>query len=252
MPKLIDLTGKRFGRWMVLSKAPSKNRMVYWNCQCDCGTIRAVKGASLRNGESQSCGCLHKEIAKQTCTNIGRQNKKDLTGQTFGHLTVLNDSKQRYGNGAVIWECSCDCGNKIKVPSKFLLNGSIFSCGCQQKASQGEYKIMQILINNNILFETQKSFETCRFEDTKYVAKFDFYLPEYNVLIEYDGSQHFKENIQNSGWNSKENYDIIKYRDNFKNKWCKDNNIPLIRIPYWHYNDIQLEDLIPITSSFII
>lgn len=251
MPKLIDLTGQRFGRWTVLNKAPSKNRMVYWNCQCDCGTIKTVKGASLRNGESQSCGCLHKEIAKQTCSNIGKQNKKDLIGQIFGHLTVLKDSNQRYVNGSVIWECQCDCGNKIKVPSKFLLNGDVFSCGCQQKASKGEYKIMQILIANKIQFETQKTFNTCRFQDTQYVAKFDFYLPDYNTLIEYDGEQHFKENIQSSGWNSKKNYDIIKYRDNYKNQWCKENNILLIRIPYTHYNEICIEDLLPNTSTFL-
>ena len=251
MPKLIDLTGQRFGRWTVLNKAPSKNRAVYWNCQCDCGTIRAVKAASLRTGKSTSCGCLQKEIAKETCSKTGQKNKKDLTGQIFGHLTVLKDSNERYGNGAILWECQCDCGNIVKIPSKFLLNGDIFSCGCQQKASKGEYKIMQILISNNILFEPQKTFKTCIFEDTHYPAKFDFYLPQYNVLIEYDGKQHFEENSESSGWFTIDRYKNLHKKDIYKNQWCKDNNIILIRIPYTQYNDLCLEDLLPETSSFV-
>lgn len=63
------------------------------------------------------------------------------------------------------------------------------------------YQISQLLRENNILFETQKSFKDCRFSDSNYMAYFDFYLPKYNCLIEYDGSQHFK--YRDSGWNTK-------------------------------------------------
>ena len=47
----INLIGQKFGRWTVIEKAPSKGA-TYWKCQCDCGTIRNVRGSSLRNGES--------------------------------------------------------------------------------------------------------------------------------------------------------------------------------------------------------
>lgn len=103
--------------------------------------------------------------------------------------------------------------------------------------------------NANISFIKEKTFESCRFLDTNQLARFDFYLPDYNLLIEYDGRQHF---IQGNG-----NYDNIdkfqqtQLRDLFKNDWCKEHNIPLIRIPYTHYESLTLEDLLP-SSKFII
>ena len=114
--------------------------------------------------------------------------------------------------------------------------------------SKGELKIRNFLINNDINFIEEYTFDDLK---DKSRLRFDFYLPDLNLFIEYDGEQHFKENIQSSGWNSKKNYDIIKYRDNYKNQWCKENNILLIRIPYTHYDEICIEDLLPNTSTFL-
>lgn len=61
MAKLIDLTGQRFGRLLVLNKSLEKRNRVFWDCICDCGAKKAVSGKLLRNGESKSCGCLFKE-----------------------------------------------------------------------------------------------------------------------------------------------------------------------------------------------
>lgn len=58
----IDLSGMRFGRWTVLRECGrSKSGGVLWLCKCDCGTERCVNGGSLRNGVSNSCGCLGAE-----------------------------------------------------------------------------------------------------------------------------------------------------------------------------------------------
>jgi hypothetical protein len=68
MPSFIDLTGERFGRLTVLSKAQTityknhRGRTITWDCQCDCGSRLRVPGCSLRTGNTQSCGCLHKDI----------------------------------------------------------------------------------------------------------------------------------------------------------------------------------------------
>lgn len=60
--KKIDLSGKRFGRWVVLCYShKSPTDQAYWSCVCDCGTKRSVKSASLVSGASSSCGCYHKE-----------------------------------------------------------------------------------------------------------------------------------------------------------------------------------------------
>ena len=57
----IDMTGQRFGRWLVVERGASKGGKRRWLCRCECGEIRAVDGSSLRKGLSKSCGCLHKE-----------------------------------------------------------------------------------------------------------------------------------------------------------------------------------------------
>lgn len=64
MPKLIDLTGKRFGRLIVIERCENKHKAPYWKCKCDCGNVCVIQGRKLRDGITKSCGCLHKEISK--------------------------------------------------------------------------------------------------------------------------------------------------------------------------------------------
>lgn len=63
MGKLIDLTGVRFGRLMVIEKAVlEKPGQAKWVCKCDCGKIISVRSQDLRNTRTQSCGCLRNEL----------------------------------------------------------------------------------------------------------------------------------------------------------------------------------------------
>lgn len=62
MPKFIDLSKKRFGKWVVLRRQPTKMKVTVFLCECDCGTIRPVKSGDLIQGKSLSCGCLHNEL----------------------------------------------------------------------------------------------------------------------------------------------------------------------------------------------
>lgn len=142
------------------------------------------------------------------------------------------------------WICQCSCG---KIQSVFGCNlGRIsFSCGHNHIKSLGEEKIKKILIENNILFETQK----VMFQFNKHGnAPFDFYVDN-KYLIEYDGITHYKAI---GGWNTEESIAAQQRRDNLKNQWCKENNIPLIRIPYTHLKELCLKDLLLETSKFII
>ena len=95
--------------------------------------------------------------------------------------------------------------------------------------------------------ETEKTFSSCKFVDTNYLARFDFYVNN-QYLIEFDGKQHF--NLD--GWDGKIGLQRNQEHDAYKNQWCKDNNISLIRIPYTHYKDLCLEDLLLETSKFIV
>lgn len=72
MGRIVDLTGKRFGRWVVQGLAENRNHVLYWNCVCDCGNKRAVFGADLKRGVSTSCGCYIREVAGKHCITHGQ------------------------------------------------------------------------------------------------------------------------------------------------------------------------------------
>lgn len=61
MPAFIDLTGRRFGRLVIVRIAGRKNGEVYWSCLCDCGAMHESPGGSIRRGDTRSCGCLQKD-----------------------------------------------------------------------------------------------------------------------------------------------------------------------------------------------
>lgn len=249
-----DLIGKTFGRWKVLEKSPirsSDNRIQYLcECSCEAHTRRLVVGKTLKNGSSKSCGCLRRErssIANKGNTH-GKSNAQDLTGKRFGDLIALKklDTKK---NGSWEWKCQCVCGNTVISNTRDLNAGRKTRCNvCSLTAttSKGEEKIIQLLTDNNLPFEREKTFESCCFLETNQLAKFDFFVDE-KYIIEYDGEQHFKIS-DSSVWNDK--VSTLKQRDQFKNQWCKENNIPLIRIPYTHYEDLCIDDLILETTKF--
>ena len=234
MGKLIDLTGEKFGKLLVLKRGENIGGHAAWICQCDCGNIKTISSDSLRCGKTKSCGCLKKE----------KSNYIDLTGQKFNKLEVLRREGQTL-EGEALWFCQCECGNTCVVRGRYLRNGHTKSCGCMSESS-GEQKIKELLKENNISFEQQKKFEDCK---DKRILPFDFYVNN-KYIIEFDGEQHFKS--KNSGWNTEEKLIITQKHDKIKNEYCKNNNIPIIRIPYTHLNDLCLNDLQLETSSFII
>lgn len=122
------------------------------------------------------------------------------------------------------------------------------SCGCLHE-SKGNRKIKEILEKDNIKFIQEKRFSDLKF-DSGYFARFDFYLPDYNTIIEYDGRQHF---IQGNGvFDNKEKFAQTQAHDSIKNQYCKEHNITIIRIPYTHYDNITIKDLLPLSSTFIV
>ena len=92
--------------------------------------------------------------------------------------------------------------------------------------SKGEMLVTDILNNLNIKYEKQKTFPDCIH---KQPLRFDFYLPYYNLCLEYDGIQHFKPHFKDYNGNG---YEYTKKCDKIKNKYCVKNGIPLVRIKY--------------------
>lgn len=130
----VDLSGQKLGKLTVIgiSKIDPVTGAQFWKCHCDCGNACIIKEKYLtKSNNTKSCGCLAKEM-----------NTKDLTGQTFGRLTVLNPTDQRAKNGGVIWECACICGNICHKSANYLKNknNNTRSCGCLAKEKETAIK----------------------------------------------------------------------------------------------------------------
>lgn len=137
------------------------------------------------------------------------------------------------------------CGKEWEVtPSHFLKDNS----RCPKcKSSKGEKAISQWLDRNNVKYEHQYRFNDCK---DRYKLPFDFAIlnnETLTVLIEFDGRQHF-ESV--SFFGGEEGFKSTMQRDKIKNDYCKKNNIPLLRIPYWEFNNI--EDILKTTLSHLL
>lgn len=233
MGKRLDLTNQKFGRLIALEKAPNKNNRTRWKCQCECGKEIIVDTADLRRGHTISCGCFQKE-------QTSKSSLKDLTGKYFGFLEVLERDMNFYGKQTPShWICLCHKCNEIKSISSTSLNNGAISCGCQK--SKGEFKIMELLKENSISFISEY-----KFLDYKN-RRFDFAILDENNkvirLIEFDGIQHYYRPRANH-WSASSTLEETQKRDKEKNEIAKQYNIPLVRIPYWHLNDITIDMLL--------
>lgn len=132
--------------------------------------------------------------------------------------------------------CKCNkCGHEWSPIARSLKGNQ----GCPICASsKGENKVIDYLKYNNFIFKTQFTFSDCK---SKGKLKFDFYLLDFNICIEYDGIQHF-EPIDFAGkgkeWADAQ-YKLNIKRDIIKNNYCYNNGIRLIRIPYFEFNNIE-------------
>jgi hypothetical protein len=129
----------------------------------------------------------------------------------------------------------CACGNVYTTCfNDYMSKDSTKRCPvCSGKISTGEFIVKHVLKKYHINFIQQKTFDDCK---DKKPLPFDFYLPSYNMMIEYDGKQHY-EPIEYFG--GKESFDYTVRHDAIKNEYCKDNNIDILRIPYWDEENIE-------------
>lgn len=219
------LIGKKFGKLTVIK--PTKERMynsIVWECKCECGNIKYVPTVSLTNGHTKSCGCLKLD-----------SHLINIVGQKFGKLTPLYFKDKK-------WHCKCDCGNECDVDSYYLRHLITQSCGCILR-SIGETNIENILRKYKINFITEYSFDDLINKETNRKYRFDFAIFNSNNkvirLIEFDGEQH--TNKARGTWKNHEPLEKIQERDNIKNKYAKEHNIPLVRIPYFEKDNITLD-----------
>ena len=132
------------------------------------------------------------------------------------------------------------CNHEFTAIAENVLKSTAACSYCS--ASIGEKRIWQWLLDNNINFNFQKTFNGCLYKSK---LRFDFYLPDYNLCIEYNGKQHYEtvnfdgDYSENGIRQAKENLKEQIIKDNIKRDFCKQNNIKLLTITYHDKNHIE-------------
>lgn len=183
-----------------------------------CGNTYEVMPLNFLKGDR----CPYERYQRMAKTqNMGdkefRKRVKNLTGNEYEPVSIYVTAKKpmlmKHNKCGNIWQTT---------PDRFLRGHGCPVC----KESNGEKAVAKYLTAHNIDFIRQKKFKGCQI---KHMLPFDFYLPKQNICIEYDGEQHFHP-IAYFGGTKK--FEYTHYRDLFKNKFCKEHHIRLIRIKY--------------------
>ena len=191
----------------------------------------SIHGDFLQNPNNHlnGKGCPKCGIKKRT--DSIKSNKEEFEIKS----NVVHNKEYTYPNFVYV-DCktkgyiTCSIhGDFLQSPSNHLKGRGCPKCN----SSKGEKRIFDFLKNINILFKNEKCFLDCK---DKYFLRFDFYIPEFNICIEYDGIQHFKPIKR---WGSYNGLAKNKKHDKIKTEYCQNNNIQLIRIPYTKFNKIE-------------
>lgn len=223
-----DLTGREFGSLKVIGRAPNHiqpngTEKIMYVCQCNCGQYTTVSYSHLLSNHTTSCGCKQRQTIRE-------MRIKDLSGQEFGKLSVIEYSHTK--NGRTFWKCQCKCGNEVIKSSVSLTSGKCKSCGCISSVAESE--MIKFFTKNQISFQTQYTFDDCI---DKRRLPFDFaifYNEEIIMLVELQGQQHYmpfsycNEDMQTQF----ENYKDRIRKDNIKLLYSFKAKIPLLRIKY--------------------
>lgn len=208
--------GDKFNRLTIICRVKYPSVKSHFACKCDCGNYSIVETNQLKSGKTKSCGCYHSEISSQVLHDlkIGQpaNNREQFTylqeiGNGFKYICDDHtEGKYRYCK----FLCPI-CNQEYLGRLSNVKSGVVRSCGCQKQLSFGASKIKDILEKNNINFKQEYTFEDCKYQKT---LPFDFYFwfNGHEIIIEFDGSQHFQPK-----WNEKD-FKETQIRDKIKNE----------------------------------
>jgi len=162
---------------------------------------------------------------KEHTTETFIEQSKKIHGEKYDY------SKATYVNNKTKIAIICAIhGIFQQTPNSHLCGSGCFAC----RESSGERKIANYLDKKGLRFEREKRFESCKLKRS---LPFDFYIADSNILIEFDGRQHFQVI---SYFGGDDTFALNSKKDNIKTKWAFDNGYKLIRIPYMEKDNIEL------------
>jgi len=183
---------------------------------------------------SQKQGCPPCGLEKNT------KSRSDTTAEFVEKSKCVHENRYDYSETVyvnthtnVVIICKKH-GPFLQLPLNHLKRNGCPKC----KMSYGECQIIKFLEKNHVKCVPQYTFGDCRNPKTNAKLKFDFYIPSKNLLIEYDGLQHFIVGKFGKHKSSSEALRLTKYRDRLKTKYAKSHGIKLLRIKYTELNKI--------------
>ena len=165
----------------------------------------------------------------------------EYIAENYPGYKLLDIDKIVKNNGTTYLKVLIKCPNELHEPywaywTNIISGYRCFLCAAEETISRGEKMAMKILDNHNIKYIPQKRYDGCR---DVYTLPFDFYLPAYNLIIEIMGEQHEKPV---SLFGGQEGFEKRIEHDRIKREYLKNNNIPILDI--WYYEFDNMEELI--------
>ena len=194
------------------------------------------KTSTIYNFLSHPCVCF--ECGKESNSKRFRRSAEDVVN-IIHSLGAEIRNPEDYVNGSLknLYITCPFCKQFFLTDFQgYIQHGGKACDECNDRLSVGEQRIKDYLEKNNVEYCFQYTFEDCR--DTNKLP-FDFYLPSINLIIEFDGRQHFVETDFFSY-----SYEKTVYHDNIKNEYCKNHGIEMLRIPYWYLENGTIEQFL--------
>ena len=194
------------------------NNLIIQCGACGENFITSLSSQVNSNGNCQKCGNIMNAVQLILPSDEVERRINSVNGN------ILLNKDDYHKNNARNLNIRCSCGNIFTTSLVNYQEGTNRCQVCSQRISSGEMLVISILDELNIEYIKEYKFSDCK---AKKELPFDFYLPKYKKIIEFDGEHHFSPIF------GEEAFERTQRNDAIKNKYCEDNNIPLLRIPFW-------------------
>lgn len=214
----------------IIGEYKGAHNLIECRCKID-GTQWSSYVCNLLN---QSAGCPECTIRRiREAESLLQEDFEFRVNEQYSHVKVIG----KYVNNSTPIKCKCLIHNKeyMANPRTLLYKSGTGCPDCYQSA--GERKMLRILRELRYDIIPQYTFDDCKYIN---VLRFDGYNKKYNIAFEYQGQQHYYPvNFSGNLEITQKEFELCKIRDNIKREYCKKNNIPLIEIPYWEYDNME-------------